>query len=88
MAREGVNWVAIVRDGQLRGWVWESELEPGRKIGELAAHPFLVRVSADNTLREALDAIVTSRNQVAVVYDGDRYAGMLTLDRISENLVP
>ena len=88
MAREGVNWVAVVRDGRLRGWVWESELEPGRKIGELAAHPFLVRVSADNTLREALDAIVTSRNQVAVVYDGERYAGMLTLDRISENLVP
>jgi hypothetical protein len=48
----------------------------------------LVRVTADNTLREALDAIVTSHNQVAVVYDGDRYAGMLTLNRISENLVP
>jgi osmoprotectant transport system ATP-binding protein len=88
MERDGVNWVAIVRDGELKGWVWESELEPGREIGDLAARPFLVRVSADNTLREALDAIVTSLNQVAVVYDGDRYAGMLTLDRISENLVP
>jgi osmoprotectant transport system ATP-binding protein len=88
MERDGVNWVAIVRDGELKGWVWESELEPGRKIGDLAARPFSVRVTADNTLREALDAIVTSLNQVAVVYDGDRYAGMLTLDRISENLVP
>jgi osmoprotectant transport system ATP-binding protein len=88
MTREGVNWVAIERNGELQGWVWESELEAGRKMGDLAARPFLVRVTADNTLREALDAIVTSHNQVAVVYDGDRYAGMLTLDRISENLVP
>ena len=88
MAREGVDWVAIVRNGELRGWVWESELESGRKVGDLSVRPFLVRVSADSTLREALDAIVTSHNQVAVVYDGDRYAGMLTLSRISENLVP
>jgi len=88
MEREGVNWVAIVRNEELQGWVWESELEPGRKMGDLAARPFLVRVTADNTLRQALDAIVTSHNQVAVVYDGDRYAGMLTLNRISENLVP
>jgi len=57
-------------------------------VGDLSVRPFLVRVSADSTLREALDAIVTSHNQVAVVYDGDRYAGMLTLSRISENLVP
>jgi hypothetical protein len=46
-----------------------------------------VRVGADSTLREALDAIVTSHNQVAVVYDGDRYAGMLTLERISETVI-
>jgi len=26
MEREGVNWVAIVRDGELKGWVWELSL--------------------------------------------------------------
>ena len=40
------------------------------------------------SLRQALDSIVTSRTQVAVVAaDGQRYNGILTLERISGEIV-
>jgi CBS domain containing-hemolysin-like protein len=45
-------------------------------------------VTAASTLRQALDSIVTSRTQVAVVArEGQRYEGILTLERISREIV-
>ena len=82
MARERVDWVAVVNDGRVPGWISADELRSANKAGELPAHPFSVRVDRDNTLREALDAIVTSRTQVAIVCDGDHYLGMLTVGSI------
>jgi CBS domain containing-hemolysin-like protein len=44
-------------------------------------------VTQDSTLRQALDSIVTSRTQVAVVAtEGQRYAGILTLERVSREI--
>ena len=45
-------------------------------------------MTADSTLRQALDSIVTSRTNVAVVAsEGQRYVGILTLERISKEIV-
>ncbi|MDP8959801.1 MAG: ABC transporter ATP-binding protein [Actinomycetota bacterium] len=87
MARYGVDWVGVADGDRLRGWVWGTELDPGRSLGELSTRPFRVRVDPSNSLREALDAVVNSRTRVAVVYDGDRYLGMLTVDQISEEIL-
>ena len=88
MERFGLDWVSVVDDGELRGWVGSSDLEGRGRVGEATAHPFSAYVTRGSTLRHALDSIVTSRTQVAVVADsGQRYAGILSLERISQEIV-
>ena len=49
---------------------------------------FSAYVTARSSLRQALDSIVTSRTQVAVVVDREeRYRGILTLERISAEIL-
>ncbi len=55
--------------------------------GRLRPRQFRTTIQAAASLREALDAVVNTRNQAAVVLDGDRYLGMVFLDQISEGLL-
>jgi osmoprotectant transport system ATP-binding protein len=87
MHDHGVDWIGVLDDDRLRGWAWRQELEPGSPVGAVETHDFRVWIEAGASLRTALDAIVTSRNQVAVVYDGDHYQGMLFLDQVTEELL-
>jgi CBS domain containing-hemolysin-like protein len=49
---------------------------------------FSAYVTADSSLRQALDSIVTSRTQVAVVVEkNERYRGILTLDQVSREVI-
>jgi predicted transcriptional regulator len=48
---------------------------------------FKTTLSVDGSLKEALDAVVSSRTRVAAVFDGDAYLGMLTAEQISEEVV-
>ena len=41
----------------------------------------------DASLREALDAVITSHTAVAAVFDGDRYLGMATVQEISREIL-
>ncbi|HEX2028436.1 MAG TPA: ABC transporter ATP-binding protein [Nitriliruptorales bacterium] len=87
MAVHGTEWVGVMDELRLRGWVWGADLSPDRRVGDHATRDFRVWIDAHASLREALDAIVNTRNQVAVVYDGDRYLGMLTVEQISAELL-
>ncbi len=87
MDEHGVEWVGILDDTRLRGWAWRDELTPGDPVGSAETRDFWVWIPADASLREALDAIVNTRHNVAVVYDGDTYVGMLTVEQVSEELL-
>ena len=87
MREHGVRWVGVLDGERLRGWVWGRDLQDGRRIGDHETRDFRVWIQADAMLREALDAVVNTRNQVAVVYDGDRYEGMLFIEQISQELL-
>jgi osmoprotectant transport system ATP-binding protein len=88
MDRFGLDWTAVVEEGRLLGWVDRRMLEDGRKIGDARPRPFSATVTLDSSLREALDAIVTSRTNVAVVTGEDsRYLGILTVERVSQEIV-
>ena len=78
MLAQGWDWVTVLDGERLLGWVWGSELEGVSKVGEATPRPFRVTVDAGATLREALDAIVNTRNNVGVVVEGDAYRGILT----------
>ena len=84
----GLGWCSVVDDGELLGWVDGDILQGHDLVGDARPRPFSAYVTSDSTLRQALDSIVTSRTQVAVVAtEAQRYAGILTLQRISEEIV-
>jgi osmoprotectant transport system ATP-binding protein len=86
MARHHVNWVGILRHGAVTGWAWGSDLVPGGHVTDVTPRDFRVTLPSDATLRQALDAIVNTQNNVAVVIDDGQYAGMLFVDRIAAAL--
>jgi osmoprotectant transport system ATP-binding protein len=87
MKETGFGWAAVVADGTVRGWVDESMLDGMARVGEVTPKKFSAYVIAGDSLRQALDSIVTSRTNVAVVADADgRYLGILTLERISREI--
>jgi osmoprotectant transport system ATP-binding protein len=86
MGRHGVNWVGVLRGEALLGWVWGSDLGAGGHVADAAPRPFRVTLAGDASLRQALDAIINTQMNVAVVVDDGRYQGMLFVDRIAAAL--
>ncbi|MDQ4149751.1 MAG: betaine/proline/choline family ABC transporter ATP-binding protein [Actinomycetota bacterium] len=88
MKRWGDDWVSVLDGRRLLGWVDRKMLPSRGTIAEVTPKPFDAAVTAESSLREALDALVTSKTKVAaVVEDGQRYRGVLTLQRISGEIV-
>jgi osmoprotectant transport system ATP-binding protein len=84
----GLGWASVIEHGELLGWVDEGMLEGKSRVAEAAPKRFSAYVTAVDSLRQALDSIVTSRTNVAVVVtEGQRYRGILTLERISREIV-
>jgi osmoprotectant transport system ATP-binding protein len=88
MERFGLDWSSVVVDGELLGWVDRAGLEGANTVADVTARPFSAYVTNESSLRHALDSIVTSRTRVAVaVSEGQRYRGILTLERITKEIV-
>jgi hypothetical protein len=85
MEQHGVDWLGLLDDGRLLGWV-DGILVDRTPLRDLEPRPFLVTLRSDSYLRSALDAVVTSHARVAVVVDDGIYRGMLDLDAIAEGI--
>jgi osmoprotectant transport system ATP-binding protein len=84
----GFGWASVIEDGELLGWVDQGMLDGKARVSEATPRRFSAYVTADDSLRQALDSIVTSRTNVAVVVsEGQRYRGILTLERVSREIV-
>ena len=82
------GWTSVLDGDELLGWVDAAALEGHRTVADASPRPFSAYVRQDSSLRQALDSIVTSRTQVAVVAsEGQRYAGILTLEQITKEIV-
>jgi osmoprotectant transport system ATP-binding protein len=83
----GTDWVAVVeQDGHLLGWQHVQDLD--EVVDGLRSQPFQMRVRAEDSLRAALDAMITSKTGVAVrVRAGDRYEGILTPEILSREIL-
>jgi osmoprotectant transport system ATP-binding protein len=87
IAEGGLGWVSVVDDGELLGWIDESDLSSASRVAEAEPHRFSAYVTVQDSLRAALDSIVTSETNVAVVVtEGQRYLGILTVDRLTEEI--
>ena len=82
----GTDWVVVVDDaGRARGWISVHEVDAG--VDAAPVRDFRLQLRATDSLRAALDAMVTSSTGVAVRVDGDgRYAGILTQDVIAKEI--
>ena len=88
MEKFDANWTSVVQDGELLGWVDEEALEGHVAVSEAEPQRFSAYVTPDSSLRHALDSIVTSRTHVAVVLgEGQSYLGILSLERISREIL-
>ncbi len=88
-ADAGTSWVVVVDDhGYLLGWLGLDEIDDAVPADALSR--FSLRLKATDTLRTALDAMVTSRTGVAVRVKaedhGDRYEGILTQEILTAEL--
>jgi len=85
-ADNATDWVGLLDQDRLLGWVFTADIAAARAPTDLEPRPFWVTLDRESSLREALDAVVTSHARVAVVLDGDRYVGMLDIDTIGEGV--
>jgi osmoprotectant transport system ATP-binding protein len=88
IAAGGLGIVSVVDDGELLGWIDTDMLDGASVVADSSPRPFSAYVTAADSLRQALDSIVTSHTGVAVVVtQGQRYRGILTLERISKEII-
>jgi CBS domain-containing protein len=83
----GMGWVSVVDGDDLLGWIDESDLASARSAADTTPHRFSAYVTVKSSLRTALDSIVTSETNVAVVVsEGQRYLGILTMERLTQEI--
>jgi len=87
MEQYGIDWIAVGVGEDLRGWAPEEALANVTTLDDIDLLPFQTALQYSDSLKEALDAVVSSRTQIAAVFDGDRFLGMLTADEISREIV-
>ncbi len=83
----GTDWVVVVDDQRrLLGWVALGDITA--RVADATPRPFATTVHASDSLRAALDAMITSHTGVAVrVSDGNRYEGILTQELVAREIL-
>jgi osmoprotectant transport system ATP-binding protein len=82
----GTDWVAVGRGKIVEGWIRVAVI-PSEGVGLVEVEPFLTRLDRNATLKEALDAVVSSHTSVAAVFDGNELLGMVTAAAISREIL-
>jgi osmoprotectant transport system ATP-binding protein len=85
MAKHNVEWFGVCERGRILGWLWADDMQT--RVTADGVRPFRAVVRPQTTLRKALDGIVGSLTNVAVVEDDDgRYRGMVRVEDISQGV--
>ena len=82
LAREGGEWLGIVDDDRFLGWCTRERATAPGAIGPQDLLPPAALLAPDDTLRAAMDRIMTARTAVGVVVEGGRFLGVVTLESI------
>jgi osmoprotectant transport system ATP-binding protein len=87
IAAGDMGWVSVVEGDELLGWIDGSDLASATTVADTKPHKFSAYVTAKDSLREALDSIVTSETNVAVVVtEGQHYLGILTVEHLTREI--
>jgi predicted transcriptional regulator len=90
VAREGTEWLGITVDGRFAGWTKVADVAAARANGTpiAAVQRFdpIAQIEPSSTLRAAMELIMSSNSSVAVINDGGRFGGVVTLEDIRRAL--
>jgi osmoprotectant transport system ATP-binding protein len=87
MASHGIDWIGVADGDRLLGWTPGETLTEGTPVGAGPLRAFAARLGADDSLREALDEIITTETHVAPVFGSDgQFLGMLTAVQVGEQI--
>jgi osmoprotectant transport system ATP-binding protein len=90
LASEGVEWIGVTIDGSFAGWATADAVAEAAANGVplAAVDRFLpaAQVAPSDTLRAAMELIMSSNTSVAVIDDGGRFGGVVTLEDIRRYL--
>ncbi len=81
------EWLGVTEGETFLGWVDGAEVVDGVHLDDLPRFLPAAQVAPSSTLRNALEVIMNSRTSVAVINDGGRFCGVVTLERIRSGLV-
>jgi osmoprotectant transport system ATP-binding protein len=87
MDRYRIDWALIGEGDRIEGWFEDRDLAGHTDLRNVPVRRYRDRIGPEASLKEALDAVVSSHTAVAAVFDGDHYRGIATLDRISREIV-
>ena len=82
----GTDWIAVRDEAGVDGWIRIADV-PSDGMATVQSEPFQTRLTTNSTLKEALDAIVSSHTSVAAVFDGPELLGMITADAVSREIL-
>ena len=82
----GTEWIAVRDSVGVNGWIRIADV-PSSGPAAVDTEPFQTRLTTNSTLKEALDAIVSSHTSVAAVFDGSELLGMITAGAVSREIL-
>ena len=90
LGAETSDWLGVTRDGRFAGWALADEVRSmmgdGRPLDDVPLRPPVAQVEPSSTLRAAMELIMVSNSSVAVIDDGGRFGGVVTLEDIRRSL--
>ncbi len=90
MEREGVDWLGVLDGDEFVGWIAGDDVRgaavSGASLAELDRFAPRARVAPHDTLKAAMELIMVSNTSVAVIDDGGRFGGVVTLEDLRRTL--
>ncbi len=86
MAEYSSEWVGVTSADVFLGWVQVDDLRPDVPLESVPRSIPAAQVQPESTLRNAMQIIMTSHTSVAVINDGGRFGGVVTLELIRASL--
>jgi len=86
MAEYSSEWVGVTAEDVFLGWVRVDDLQTEAPLDALPRSVPAAQVQPESTLRNAMQIIMTSHSSVAVIDDGGRFGGVVTLELIRASL--
>jgi CBS domain containing-hemolysin-like protein len=86
MSKHSTEWVGVTSDDVFLGWVHADDLPVDAPLGSAPLSMPAAQITPGSTLRNAMQIIMTSHTSVAVIDDGGKFGGVVTLEQIRASL--